>query len=198
MGVLRQWGGFGLFLVGIGDSFALPTFGSMDILLIVFCAGNKHLWPYYALASFAGSMVGGYVTYRVSRKGGKRALELKFGKQRLETVYKAFEKGGFGAVFVPVMLPPPFPTSPFLVAAGALNYPLRKFFVAMALGRAVRYTAMGAIGAYFGTHLVGFFQRHYQQLLIGFSALAILGGIGFGYFMWRKRKHVTHPHEKAA
>lgn len=188
MGWLRHLGAPGLLVVGVVDSFAIPTFGSMDVLLIILAASNRPMWPVYALACFIGSMLGGYLTYRIARKGGKEALEKRFGKKRLDKVYKAFEKGGFGAVFVPVLLPPPFPTSPFLVAAGALDYPLKKYLVAMAAGRALRYAALGALGAYAGTWIVSLFRAHYKALLLTFSVLAILGGAFAAWYMWKQHK----------
>jgi len=44
------------------------------------------------------SVIGGFVTYRLARKGGKETLERKFPARRLEKVYKIFRLWGFGAM----------------------------------------------------------------------------------------------------
>jgi len=37
-------------------------------------ARKKELWLYYALMATIGSVIGGYVTYRLARKGGKETV----------------------------------------------------------------------------------------------------------------------------
>ena len=61
-----------------------------------------------------GSVTGGFVIYRLARKGGKETLEHKFPARRLEKVYRVFRRWGFGAIAIAALLPPPAPTVPFL------------------------------------------------------------------------------------
>ena len=76
---LRHWliqlGGIGLIPLGLLDNSPVPLPGSMDIATIFLAARDTHLWLYYALMATAGSVAGGFVTYRLARKGGKEALE---------------------------------------------------------------------------------------------------------------------------
>src|SRR5713101_9987325 len=78
----RRWifqlGGLGFIPLGLLDSSVIPLPGSMDVLTIVLSAHNQELWLYYALMATLGSVMGGYVTYRLARKGGKETLERKF------------------------------------------------------------------------------------------------------------------------
>jgi hypothetical protein len=71
---------------------------------------------------------------------------------------------------------PPFPTSPFFVAAGALRYPPGKFVSAVITGRALRYTAIGFFAAKY-SHAILRFLRHPRgpetnAVLIGISVAA--------------------------
>ena len=118
---LQRLGGLGLVAVGLADGSVVPLPGSTDALTIVLAAGSHKDWPYYAAMATVGSTLGGYLTYRLGRKGGKEGLDKRFGGERMEKVYKKFQRGGFFTVFIPAILPPPFPTGPFLVAAGALS-----------------------------------------------------------------------------
>ncbi len=116
---LRRLGGLGLILMGVLDSSVIPTPGGLDALTIVLAAREKELWFYYAAMAVIGSVLGGYLTYRLGRKGGEEALERRLSKKRLQSVHSAFERWGFGTVFIPAIMPPPFPLSPFLLGAGA-------------------------------------------------------------------------------
>jgi len=190
---LRHLGGVGLILLGVADNSAIPLPGSMDVLTIWLAASNRHLWLYYAAMALVGSVIGGYITYMLARKGGKPALERKISKQRAETIYKKFERRGFWAVAVPALLPPPFPIVPFLVAAGAMQYSRKKFLAALSLGRGIRFTVVAGLGALYGRHIISFFSRYYQPALITLVALAVLGGLLalVKYMKYRRGENAT-------
>src|SRR5262249_49343212 len=114
---LRRLGGPGLLLLGIADSSVIPLTGSMDVLTILLAAHRPTWWPYYAVMATLGSIAGSYITYSLASKGGKQALERRLSRDRVNKIYKKFEKNGFLAVAVPALLPPPFPFVPFLIAA---------------------------------------------------------------------------------
>ena len=181
-------GGPGLVLLGIVDSSVIPTFGSLDALTIIFAAAHHGWWWYYGLMAAIGSVAGAYISYQLGRKAGKEGLEKKFGKQRLEKVYDYYGRRGFWAVFVPAILPPPFPTSPFLVSAGALNYSVRNFMIAISIARTVRYALIAAVGALYGKALLHLFQAHQRGMLIGAIVLGIGGGAVIGLYMWKQHQ----------
>ena len=181
-------GGPGLVLLGIVDSSVIPTFGSLDALTIIFAAAHHGWWWYYGLMAAIGSVAGAYISYQLGRKAGKEGLEKKFGKQRLEKVYDYYGRRGFWAVFVPAILPPPFPTSPFLVSAGALNYSVRNFMIAISIARAIRYALIAAVGALYGKALLHLFQAHQRGMLIGAIVLGIGGGLVIGLYMWKQHQ----------
>jgi membrane protein YqaA with SNARE-associated domain len=174
---LRHLGGVGLVLLGLADNSIIPLPGSMDILTIVLAAHHSRLWWYYAFMATVGAVIGGYITYGLARRGGKQAFERKLSKKTAEKVFKRFERWGFFAVAVPAILPPPFPIVPFLLAAGALQYSRRKFVLALALGRGVRFTIVAGLGAIYGRHIVRFFSRYYTPALFMLIGLAVIAGI---------------------
>ena len=124
---LLHLGGPGLILLGLLDNSVIPLPGSMDVVTILLAAHHREPWIYYAVMATIGSLVGGYLTYRMARKGGKETLEKKFSPKRVKRVYAIFERWGFAAVAIPAMLPPPFPIVAMLLAAGAMQYPTKKF-----------------------------------------------------------------------
>jgi membrane protein YqaA with SNARE-associated domain len=174
---LRRMGGPGLVLLGIADNSVIPLTGSMDVLTIWLAARHHEPWPYYALMATLGAVIGGYITYALARKGGKETMERKLSKRRAAQVSKAFARWGFAAVAVPALLPPPFPFVPFLLAAGAMQYPRRKFLGALVLGRGIRYSIAAGLGYLYGTHVLRFFSRYYKPAVAILIGLAVIGAL---------------------
>jgi len=148
--LVRHFGGFGLFLLAVVDSFPVPTLAGPDIVTAIFAARQREPWYYYAAVATAGSVAGAYLTFRMARKAGLDFLTRKFGPRRVDRLLKYFKRWGAGALVVSTAVPLPFPTSAFFAAAGALDYPLRTFLVAVALSRAARYGAIAVIAYHYG------------------------------------------------
>ncbi len=168
---IYQLGGLGFIPLGLLDNSVIPLPGSMDVLTIFLSARNGQLWLYYASMATAGSVIGGFVTYRLARKGGKETLARRFPPRRLEKVYKTFERWGLGAIAIPALLPPPVPMLPFLFAAGAMQYPVRKFLFALTLGRIVRYTLLAFLAARYGRSILAFISQHGHPALLAVAGL---------------------------
>lgn len=199
---LIRLGGPGLILLGIADNSVVPLTGSMDVLTIWLAARHRDIWPYYAAMATVGAVFGGYITYALSREGGKEALERRWQKNKAEKVLGRFQRWGFRTIAVSAILPPPFPMVPFLVAAGALQYPRRKFLGALALGRGIRYFLIAGLGSLYGRQITAFFSRYYEPALFILIGLAILGGIlALIEYLRSRRNHSHHhaiPHGRAA
>ena len=123
-----------------------------------------------------GSVIGGYVTCRLARKGGKETLERRFPARTLEKVYRIFGRWGFGAIAIPALLPPAVPMVPFLFAAGAMQYSVGKFLVALAVGRIVRYSFLAFLAARYGRQVLAVMSQLGRPVLItiiGLIAAAI-------------------------
>jgi len=152
---------------------------------------------YYAFMATVGEVIGGYLTYRLAEKGGQKTLEKRVGKLRAEKLYRAFEKRGFIRVFVGSILPPPFPFTPMLISAGVMQYPHKRFFSALAAGRAVRFFAVAYLGRTYGQRMIGFISPYYEPMLYVFIALAITAGIGAtAYFKWYRPKAQIEEREQ--
>jgi membrane protein YqaA with SNARE-associated domain len=159
-------GGPGLIVVGLIDNSIIPIPGGMDLFTILLTAHHRGWWVYYGAMATLGAVIGGYVTYRLARKGGKASLEKKIGRRRAEGVYKKFEKGGFTTVFLGSVIPPPFPLVPVLMAAGIMQFEPRKFLTALTLGRGIRFFALAFLGRLYGTTIVHWQNRYYQAVSV--------------------------------
>jgi len=195
----HRLGGPGLILLGIADNtpFISAPAGSVDVFLILLATHHHKWWAYYAFMATVGEVLGGYLTYRLAEKGGQQTLEKKVGKARAEKIYKRFEKHGFTTVFTGAILPPPFPFTSVLMAAGILQYPCKKFFSALTAGRAVRYFAAAYLGSIYGRRVIGFFSHYYQPVLYVLIALAVTASLGaLVYFKWYRPRAQRKERER--
>lgn len=190
---LHRLGGPGLILLGLADNSVIPLPGSMDVFTIILAANHRDWWFYYSFMATAGAVIGGYVTYRLGGEGGRETLERKFPKNKVGKLYRTFERRGFLAVAVPAMLPPPVPIVPFLLSAGALQYPGKKFLASLAVGRGVRFTIFGFLAAHYGQQIIEFFSKYYKPTLYALIALAIVGALAS---LWAYLRYHHHQGER--
>jgi membrane protein DedA with SNARE-associated domain len=182
---VRHLGGPGLIILGLIDSSVIPIPGSMDALTIILAAKQRTLWPYFAFMATLGSVIGGYVTYRIARRQGKSAMEHRISRRQMNKVTKAFEKWGFGAVMVPAILPPPTPMVPFLIAAGAMQYSRNKFLIALSIGRAIRFSILAYLGSVYGRWIITAITSHAEPILITFICASVAITL---YILFRYKK----------
>jgi len=195
---IRRLGALGLVLLGVADNapFISAPPGSMDVAVILLCMHRPRWWALYALLATVGEVLGGYITYRVAEKGGQQMLEKKLGKSRADKLYKLYEKQGFMTVFAGAILPPPFPFTSILMAAGVMQYPRKKFVSALSMGRSVRFFGEAWLGRIYGRQMIDFFSRNYKPALYALTAAAVAGGIGaIVYFKWIKPRRSEHSTE---
>jgi membrane protein YqaA with SNARE-associated domain len=181
----RHWfvglGGIGLIPLGLLDSSIIPIPGSMDLLTIVLSARQEGLWLYYAFMATTGSVLGALLTYRLARRGGEAALDRRLRRWQMEKISGLFRRWGFSAVAVPAVMPPPMPMVPFVVAAGATQYPLKRFLAALTLGRVVRYTVLAYLAGRYGRHILHSPDR------AAWVVAGLLAAAGFvAFFLWRE------------
>jgi len=198
---LRHLGLLGEVALGIADASVIPTPGSLDILVILLVGGEPHDWWIFVIAAAAGSTLGAYITFHIGEQGGKAELAERFPRRKLERMYRWSEKYGVGAVTVPALLPPPFPLSPFLLAAGAMNVPRRKFVTAYAIGRTVRYGIVAWLGRLYGPALIRDMQKYSKPIIWSLIGCAVAGGIAAGIYICRRKQKglpALHSAEKKA
>jgi membrane protein YqaA with SNARE-associated domain len=191
--LIRRVGAFAFIPIGIIDNSLIPTFGGMDAVLVVMAASNREYWWYYALAALIGAIIGAYVTYRISAKGGKEMLEKKLGEKTAKKAYGVFDRWGFWSIFLAAIAPPPFPAAPVLATAGAMQYSRRNFLIAVSGGRAIRYGISAWVASRYGRHVFSFFSRYYKPALWTLVAMGVLGGVAF--IFWFKKYRRAHPKE---
>jgi len=184
---LTHLGAIGLFSVAVVDSsvIPLPLPGSTDLLLLWLVAhgGDPWLLPPCAIA---GSILGGYTTWQIGRRGGEAALQHYVPARLLSRVVVWVERHPVLAVFLPAMLPPPIPLLPFALASGALGVSRRRFLTIFGAARTLRYSFIAWLGVIYGRSIVRLWSVSLQKwstpLLCVFVGL-LVAGICFG--IWK-------------
>jgi len=196
MNWLHRVGGPGLIVVGLIDNSFVPIPGGMDVATILLTSSRPEWWWYYGAMATLGAVIGGLLTFRLARKGGKETLEKKIGKERAEKVYKKFEEHGFSTIVIGSMIPPPFPIVPVLMAPGVMKYPTRRFLAALSIGRGIRFMAVAFISHLYGKVLLRFLFKYKGPATWFLVSLAVLGGIGaLVYFKWYRPRRQSEERQ---
>lgn len=167
----------------------MPVPGSTDLLLLWLVSHHGNPWPLVACA-VTGSLLGGYITWNLGRKGGDAALQRYAPARLLEPIKRWAQGHPILAVFLPAILPPPIPLSPFLLAAGALKISWRRFLLVFAAARILRYGFIAWLAVRYGRRVTRMWSATLDKWSAPLSwtfAVLLVGGIIFGVWKFRRR-----------
>src|SRR5262249_45727158 len=83
--------------------------------------------------------------------------------------------------------PPPFPFTPFVMAAAALQYSRRRMLAVVGVSRMFRFTVLGLLALTFGRRILRWLDNPVLQLaLIGLVVVCIVGSV-ISVWGWIKR-----------
>jgi membrane protein YqaA with SNARE-associated domain len=176
---LSAYGGPGLMVLAILDSSFLSMSGINDFLLLTFSVARPGGMVQYAAFTALGSVIGCSMLYGVGRKGGEAFLKKRFADERMAKVQAWYKKYGVLAVIVPAVLPPPTPLKLFVVSAGAFGISWPKFLTGIAIGRAIRYFALGFLAVTYGPAAIDFAKNNFGAIGIATAVLILAGTLVF-------------------
>jgi membrane protein YqaA with SNARE-associated domain len=186
----RRLGIFGLFLLSALDSsFLVLPFGN-DLLLIALTSSRRDslIWIAYVVVSAIGSVVGVLVVDVLMRKAGEKGLERFISAQRVQQLKEKIENKAFITVFLATLMPPPFPFTPAVMTASALQLPRKKLFGAVFVGRLLRFGIEAMLALYFGRQLIAYINSDVLTYIV--YALIVIGVVAstFSLIRWFKRQ----------
>jgi len=179
-------GGPGLFLVAFLDSSFLPLPGITDVLLVITVTRHPAAMLWYVAMTVAGSVVGCIALHYLGRKGGDALVRKRFTGEKIERAMAALQRNGVMAVLVPCLLPPPAPFKIFILLAGVAGISVARLATAIAIGRGIRYLALGFLTVQYGERATSYVRDNGTA-----ASLVVVGvlAVGFGaYLLLRKTR----------
>lgn len=170
---LITFGAFGLFAVALLDSAFIPLPSSADALMLLLSTAHPRWMLLYAFMATAGSAIGCWILYSISRRAGARALR-RFSEAKQKRVKDWIERYDMAAVLVATLLPPPFPFKLFVVTAGVFRFSLTRFMIAIVVGRAFRFLLEGFFAMRYGEQAKEILARYYPWIGLGVVLIILI------------------------
>jgi membrane protein YqaA with SNARE-associated domain len=186
--IILSFGYFGLFILAALDStilFFMPF--AIDFLFIAQVSRHRAEFPYYLLTTVCGSVAGCLLTYWIVSKTSEKTLERHLPKRKFKKLKKKIDEKGFYAVLLTAILPPPFPFSPFIVAASIAKISLKKLVAGVLTGRTLRFLAEGLLAFFLGRQILTLLRSDALKFtMMGIFALAIIG-TSISIYKWTRK-----------
>jgi membrane protein YqaA with SNARE-associated domain len=154
--------------------FVSLPFG-IDAAVIILAARLQTLWWVAPILATFGSVAGAGLTFWMGVKAGEQGLERYVTAKRLARVRARIQRSGAVALAVLDLIPPPFPFTPFVLAAGALGVNASTFFVTLIVCRLLRFGLEAALAVVYGPHILSWLESDlFHDIVIGCILLAVV------------------------
>jgi membrane protein YqaA with SNARE-associated domain len=166
----------GVFVLAALDGtlfFSLP-FGIDAVVIILSARLSGTAWIVSILAT-AGSVAGAALTFWMGVKIGDAGLERYVSPKRLEKIRERVRGSGAIALAALSIIPPPFPFTPFVLAAGALDVRPATFFTTFSLCRLARFGVEALLAVWYGRRILAWLDSpFFQAIVAGCIVLAVV------------------------
>lgn len=180
-------GGLGLLLLGVLDSsFLFMPLGN-DLLVIALTAARPARMAYYVLMATVGSVAGVDFTRWLSAKGGRKGIRGDRKSKRIAYVERKVRENGGIAIATAALMPPPFPFTPFIIVASALQYPRRRMLAIIAACRGLRFAIEGSLALIYGRKIIGMARSPYVQGFILALVVISMAGSALSIYSWIRK-----------
>jgi membrane protein YqaA with SNARE-associated domain len=169
--IIAVMGGGGLFVATFLDSSVITLPFIADALVIRLSAQSPARMPYYCAMAALGSLAGCIWIYLLAKKGGEAYFHRHRGSHKVKGWV---QNHAFLSVFIPGILPPPFPFKVFVLAEGVFQVPLKTFVLALLLGRGLRYFIEGTLAVRYGDAVLLFLIAHKIGFVVSVAGIMVL------------------------
>jgi membrane protein YqaA with SNARE-associated domain len=166
----------GVVILGALDStvfFSLPL--GIDTAVVILAARMRDVWWIVPLLATAGSVAGAAISFWMGVVIGEKGLDRYVPPKRLKKVRAKIKDSGAIALAVLDLIPPPFPFTPFVLAAGALEVSAWLFFVTLAACRLLRFGVEAALARTYGRRIIAMLDSDlFHDIVFFFMVLALV------------------------
>ena len=126
------------------------------------------------------------------RNAGEKGLERFISEKKIEKLKSKLENKMGITVFIATLIPPPFPFTPAVMTASALQCPRGKLFGAVFLGRLVRFGVEAVLALYFGRQVIAFINSDVVSYIVyGLIGIAVVLST-LSVLRWLKRNKLEN------
>jgi membrane protein YqaA with SNARE-associated domain len=177
-----------VFVIAILDSIGVPLVGGVDALLILTAVKSPQLAYVTAALAVLGSLTGNLALFRAAFYGGRKFAREAAPDGKRAKFQRWFHRYGLLTVFIPAVTPfVPLPLKVFVISAGAMHTPLRRFLSVILLARVIRYFGEAYLGIRLGHDAEGFLRNNMWNIVGIFLALAL---VLVALIKWQDRRRV--------
>lgn len=186
-----SWGAPGLLLISYIDAsfFSLPQVN--DLLIFWLTLKQPAMMPVYATMATLGSVAGCWTIYALAKKGGEAFVRKRVHERHVERGLALFRRWGLLAILIPSMLPPPTPFKLFILLAGVAGVSTAKLVAAVAIGRGLRYFAVGLLTLYYGEAALLYLAKHATRVGVVIVVLLVAGALLWWWWTKLARREGT-------
>jgi membrane protein YqaA with SNARE-associated domain len=165
----------GIFVLAALDStmFFFFPLGIDAVVIIVSARMSSRAWMIPILAT-AGSVAGAALTFSMGTIIGDAGLERYAPRKRLTMIRARLKNTGAIGLAALDLIPPPFPFTAFVLAAGALEVKKTAFFVTLILCRLLRFGAESLFAVWYGRRILGWFDSDLFRAVVTLIILAAI------------------------
>lgn len=163
----KAFGFIGMFIHSFIDAifFPIPAFFLQVSLSIL--DPSSAVW--IATVGYIACLLGTPIGYLIGRKLGEPVLHKVMKKSWIDSATKLFTKNGESAILIGAFTPIPFKV--FTILSGCFKFSIWKLLAYAALGRAVKFYAVGVIFYLYGRSSEAFITSYFTYLMVGIALL---------------------------
>jgi membrane protein YqaA with SNARE-associated domain len=166
----------GLLVLGVLDgSMFVATPFALDATVLVLVAHHPHKAWMYPLIATAGSIAGVASTFWIGRKIGEAGLSRYLSRRQIDRTLPHMRDRGAIAIALLDLVPPPFPFTPFVLVAGALDVKASRFLIAVAIVKYMRFGLEAGLALIYGRQIVAWMESDFAEAAGSAITLVIVG-----------------------
>lgn len=166
----KDFGFIGMFIHSFIDAiiFPVPAFFLQVSLSILH--PSSALW--LATMGYIACLLGTPIGYFIGKKLGEPVLHKILKRKWIQAATNLFTKNGEAAILIGAFTPIPFKV--FTILSGCFNFSVWKLLSYAALGRAVKFYAVGFIFYYYGRSSEGFVMTYLTYIMGGIACMLFI------------------------
>ncbi len=182
---LTALGPFGVFLISLLDSVAVPMPQGVDALLIAQAIAAPDTAYWGAALAVVGSALGSLILFYTARRAGRAMLEKKASKTGIDKMHRQIDRFGALVLLIPTMVPLPLPMKLFVIAGGVFQMKVGQFLAVIVFARCVRYFGEAFVALRFGDQTADLLKENAVAAVIG---AVLLIAVFYGVHQWSTRR----------